>query len=130
DVPVRLRWVGAALALMALPTALILLQPDLGTSLVFIAITMGMMLVAGVRARHLVILTAAGVSGVVGVLTSDVLERYQRDRLTTFLDSEGRDVQAEGYTLDQSKAAVASGGPGGKGLLEGTQTRLGFVPEQ
>ncbi|HEX6418021.1 MAG TPA: rod shape-determining protein RodA [Acidimicrobiales bacterium] len=130
DVPVRLRWVGAALALVALPTALILLQPDLGTSLVFIAITMGMMLVGGARARHLVIITAAGVIGVVGVLTSDVLEDYQRDRLTTFLDAEGRDVQAEGYNLDQSKAAIASGGPGGKGFLEGTQTRLGFVPEQ
>src|SRR5690606_10726319 len=73
DVPERLRWVGAALAVMAPPAALTLLQPDLATSLVFIAITMGMMLVAGVRARHLVILTAAGVIGVVGVLTSDVL---------------------------------------------------------
>ena len=130
DVPLRLRRVGLALALVALPTALILLQPDLGTALVFIAITMGMLLIAGARARHIVILAAAGVIGVVGVLTSDVLEDYQRDRLTVFLDADGHDVQAEAYNSDQSKAAIASGRVNGKGYLEGTQTRLGFVPEQ
>ena len=130
DVPLRLRRVVLALALVALPTALILLQPDLGTALVFIAITMGMLLIAGARARHIVILTAAGVIGVVGVLTSDVLEDYQRDRLTVFLDADGHDVQAEAYNSDQSKAAIASGRVNGKGYLEGTQTRLGFVPEQ
>src|SRR5690606_14236576 len=53
-----------------------------------------------------------------------------RDRLTTFLESERQDVQDEGYNIDQSMAAIASGGWPGKGLLEGTQTRLGFVPEQ
>jgi rod shape determining protein RodA len=130
DVPLRLRRVVLALALVALPTGLILLQPDLGTALVFIAITMGMLLIAGARARHIVILTAAGVIGVVGVLTSDVLEDYQRDRLTVFLDADGHDVQAEAYNSDQSKAAIASGRVNGKGYLEGTQTRLGFVPEQ
>ena len=107
-----------------------MLQPDLGTALVFVAIAMGMLLVAGARARHIVVLTAVGVIGVVGVLNSDVLEDYQRDRLTVFLDQDGADLQAEAYNLDQSKAAIASGGIVGKGLFEGTQTRLGFVPEQ
>ena len=128
--PLRLRTLALALGLFALPTALIMLQPDLGTALVFIAITMGMLLIAGARGRHIVVLTAVGVIGVVGVLNSDVLEDYQRDRLTTFLDSEGEDVQAEAYNSDQSRAAIASGGVSGKGYLEGTQTRLGFVPEQ
>jgi rod shape determining protein RodA len=130
DLPLRLRTLGLALLLFAVPTALIMLQPDLGTALVFIAITMGMLLIAGARGRHIVVLCAVGVIGVVGVLNSDVLEDYQRDRLTTFLDSEGQDVQAEAYNSDQSKAAIASGGTSGKGLFEGTQTRLGFVPEQ
>jgi rod shape determining protein RodA len=130
DLPLRLRTLGSALLLFAIPTGLIMLQPDLGTALVFIAITMGMLLIAGARGRHIVVLSAVGVIGVVGVLNSDLLEDYQRDRLTTFLDSEGQDVQAEAYNSDQSKAAIASGGTSGKGLFEGTQTRLGFVPEQ
>jgi rod shape determining protein RodA len=130
DLPLRLRTLGLALLLFALPTGLIMLQPDLGTALVFVAITMGMLLVAGARGRHIVVLTAVGVIGVVGVLTSDVLEEYQRDRLSTFLDAEGEDLQEAGYNLDQSKASIASGRVSGKGLFEGTQTRLGFVPEQ
>lgn len=130
ELPLRLRSLALALGLFALPAGLIMLQPDLGTALVFIAITMGMLLVAGARARHIVILTAVGVIAVVGVLNSDVLEEYQRDRLTTFLDSEGQDVQGEAYNSDQSLAAIAAGGVSGKGFLEGTQTRLGFVPEQ
>ena len=130
DVPLRARRLAGALLLIAVPTGLIMLQPDLGTALVFVAITMGMVMIGGARPRHIVVLTAVGVIGVVGVLNSDVLEDYQRDRLTGFLDSEGEDVRAEAYTGDQSRAAVASGGGSGKGLFEGTQTRLGFVPEQ
>jgi rod shape determining protein RodA len=130
DVPLKARQVGAALAVVGLPMAIILAQPDLGTALVFVAITIGMLLVGGARARHLVVLTAVGVIGVVGILTSDVLEDYQRDRLTNFLGDADADVQAEAYNLDQSKAAIASGSIDGKGLFEGTQTRLGFVPEQ
>jgi rod shape determining protein RodA len=130
EVPLQARRVGAALVLFAVPTGLIMLQPDLGTALVFVAIAMGMLMIAGARARHVVVLTAIGVIAVVGVLTSDVLQSYQRDRLTGFLDQDGSDLQAEAYNLDQSKAAIASGGASGKGFLEGTQTRLGFVPEQ
>ena len=91
---------------------------------------MGVLLIAGARSRHIVVLTALGIVAVVGVLTSDVLEDYQRDRLTTFLDADSEDLQGEAYNSDQSKAAIASGGVSGKGYLEGTQTRLGFVPEQ
>jgi rod shape determining protein RodA len=130
EVPLKARWLVCALVLIGVPVALIMLQPDLGTALVFVAITMGMLLVAGARARHIVVLTAVGVIGVVGILTSDVLEDYQRDRLTNFLGAEEADVQDDGYNSDQSKAAIASGSVDGKGLFEGTQTRLGFVPEQ
>lgn len=127
--PLRLRWVGLALLLLAPPLALILLQPDLGTSLAFGAITLAALLAAGTRTRHLVLLTAMVMMAGVAVLSSDVLEDYQKDRLTVFLDQENN-VGEESYNLDQSKIAVGSGGPFGEGLFEGTQTRLGNVPEQ
>ena len=123
-----------SLALIAVPTGLIMVQPDLGTALVFVAIAMGMLLMAGARARHIVVLTAVGVIGVVAVLNSGVLEDYQRDRLSGFLQpnetQDLADLQSADYNADQSKATIASGGISGKGFLEGTQTRLGFVPEQ
>jgi rod shape determining protein RodA len=127
--PLSVRRLGLGLALCALPVVLILAQPDLGTALVFVAIITGMLFVGGARVRHIVVLTAFGVVAIVGVLNSDLLEDYQRDRLTEFLDQD-QGLQAETYNLDQSKAAIASGATSGKGLFEGTQTRLGFVPEQ
>lgn len=130
EVPLRARRLAVALVVLGLPVALIMLQPDLGTALVFLAIATGTLLVGGARARHLVLLTAVGVIGMVGVVNSDVLEDYQRDRLTNFLADDDADVQASAYNSDQSKAAIASGSINGKGLFEGTQTRLGFVPEQ
>jgi rod shape determining protein RodA len=130
DVPLRARWLGLALLTIAVPVGLILLQPDLGTALVFIAITMGMLLISGARARHIVMLSAVGVVAVVFVLNSDLLEDYQRDRLTNFIDPEGQDIQGPAWNAEQSEAAVGSGGLEGKGIGEGTQTRLGFVPEQ
>jgi rod shape determining protein RodA len=131
ETPLRARRLAVALALFAAPAALIMIQPDLGTALVFVAIAMGMMLVAGARARHIVILTALGVLAVVAVLSSDMLAQYQRDRLSGFLEqSENGTITAADWNLAQSKAAIASGGTAGEGLFEGTQTRLGFVPEQ
>jgi rod shape determining protein RodA len=130
DTPLQARWLAAALGLFALPAALILLQPDLGTALVFVAIAMGMLLVGGARARHIVILSAVGIIAVVGILSSDLLEDYQRDRLAVFLEQDDGTITSENWNLDQSKAAIASGGTSGRGLFEGTQTRLGFVPEQ
>jgi rod shape determining protein RodA len=129
--PLAARWVFIGLAGLGLPMALILMQPDVGTALVFVAIAMGMLLVSGTKLRHIVVLSAVGVIGIIGVLNSDLLEDYQRDRLTTFLDQD-TDLGARGrtYNLNQSKIAIGSGGAGGKGLFEGTQTRLGNVPEQ
>jgi rod shape determining protein RodA len=127
--PLPARRLALSLALCGLPVALILAQPDLGTGLVFVAIVTGMVFVGGARMRHIVVLTAFGVVSVIGVLNSDLLEDYQRDRLTEFLEQD-QSLAAETYNLDQSKAAIASGGTSGKGLFDGTQTRLGFVPEQ
>jgi len=127
--PLPVRWVGIVLLVLAIPMGFILLQPDLGTAMVFLAIAMGMLLVGGAKVRHMVVLTAVGVIGIVGVLNSDLLEDYQRDRLTTFLE-QGANTKEAGYNLNESKIAIGSGGVTGKGLFEGTQTRLGNVPEQ
>jgi rod shape determining protein RodA len=127
--PLAARYVGLGLLLIGVPMALIIVQPDLGTMLVFVAIAMGMLLIGGAKVRHIVVLTAVGTLAVVGVLTSDVLEDYQRDRLTVFLDQD-QGLREETYNLNQSKIAVGSGGTMGRGLFEGTQTRLGNVPEQ
>jgi rod shape determining protein RodA len=129
EIPLQARWVAVALGVLAIPLGFILLQPDLGTAMVFVAITMGLLLVSGVQVRHLVVLTAVGVIAIVGVLNSDKLEKYQRDRLTTFLEQD-TNAKTTTYNLNQSKIAIGSGGMTGKGLFEGTQTRLGNVPEQ
>jgi rod shape determining protein RodA len=123
------RRLGSALLLVGVPMALILLQPDLGTMLVFVAITMGVLLVAGARPAHIAALTLAGVLGVVGIVQGGVLEDYQRDRLTAFVNPEG-DVQRSAYNLDQAKTAIGNGGFTGTGLFEGSQKKLSYVPEQ
>ena len=117
------------LALAAIPFALIYKQPDLGSALVLGAILIAVLLVAGLQARHMALLALAGVIGVVAVLQLGVLKQYQKDRLTAFLDS-SNNTHASAYNLAQSKIAIGSGGPLGKGLGKGTQTNLSYVPEQ
>jgi len=126
---VDLHRLGAALAVAGLPMAMILLQPDLGTTLVFIAITVAMLVVSGVRARYLTVLTVLGVVAVALILHSSVLAHYQKDRLTTFLDTSHATASAA-YNVTQSQTTIANGGMWGKGLFKGPQTQLGYVPEQ
>ncbi len=126
---IDLRRVVALLAIIGVPMVLIMLQPDLGTTLVFVGIGMGMLLIGGVELRHIVALTVVGVIGVLGVLNSNYLDEYQKDRLTVFLD-QGSNLRGETWNLNQSKIAIGAGGPLGKGLFQGTQTRLDIVPEQ
>ncbi len=117
------------LALAAGPLVLIYLQPDIGTGMVFVAIVMGVLLVGGATARQIGVLTLFGLTAVVAVLQLGILKDYQRDRLAAFLDPR-EDVQRTAYNLNQSKIAIAAGGLGGRGLFQGTQTNLSFVPEQ
>ena len=115
----------------AIPLGLIMLQPDLGTALVLVSVTAGVLTVGGAQPKHLLALVVVGVVGVGVVLNSDMLADYQRDRLTTFLDQgSGEGARAEAYNLEQSKIAIGAGGGFGQGLFEGPQTRLGNVPEQ
>ena len=120
----------AILGALALPMALILLQPDLGTALVFVAVGMGMLLIGGARLRHILVLTALGITGTILVLQSGMLESYQQCRLSSFLEQDNPDCTGAAYNTDQAKITIGSGGILGKGPSNGTQTRLGLVPEQ
>ena len=120
------RKLGVALGIALVPTGLILMQPDLGSALVLAAITMGTLLVAGTKPRHIVVLTLLGLVSVAAILQTDTLKQYQRDRLTAFVEQAGEPA----YQQTQSKTAIGSGGLTGQGYLEGTQTNLGYVPEQ
>ena len=117
------------LGLAAVPMGLIELQPDLGTDLVFAAILMAVVLVAGARPKHMAVLGGVAVLLVVAVFHFGVLKQYQRERLTAFLDPSG-DSQRSTYNLQQAKTAIANGGVLGKGLFKGPQTNLKYVPEQ
>jgi rod shape determining protein RodA len=118
------------LAMVAVPMALIFLEPDLGTMMVFAALTLAVFLIGGVRIRHFLVLGVMGLIAVIAVLELGVLQDYQVERLTSFLDPTPN-VQSEGYNLIQSQIAIGSGGMRGKGLQkENTQTALFYVPEQ
>ncbi|MDQ3574624.1 MAG: rod shape-determining protein RodA [Actinomycetota bacterium] len=117
------------LGLAALPMVLIQVQPDLGTNLVFAAVLMAMLAVAGARPRHMAGLVLAGVLAVVLVFQLGVVKDYQRDRLGAFIDPES-DTLRSAYSLRQSTIAIANGGVMGKGLFQGSQTKLAYVPEQ
>jgi rod shape determining protein RodA len=118
------------LVLAGVPMGLILLQPDLGTILVFMAVTVGLMATAGVRGRHLAALTVLGIIGVIVVLHSSVLEQYQKDRLTVFITGGAADSQGAAWNLDQSKSAIGLGGLTGRGYGNGPLTQAAYVPEQ
>lgn len=114
------------LAILAgIPFALILAQPDLGTALTFFPILGVGMWLAGVRPKMLMTLTLlVALMLPVGWL---VLKPYQRARLMTFINADA-DPLGRGYQIKQSKIAVGSGGFLGKGIVKGSQNRLGFVP--
>ena len=127
ETPSGLR-VLVAVLLVAGPVGLIVLQPDLGTVLVYGAIAAGMAFVAGIKGRHLLILGLLLVSGVAAVLQSEVLEDYQVRRLLVFVDDE-TDTAAS-YNLEQAEVAIGNGGLTGRGLFKGTQNNSALVPEQ
>lgn len=118
-----------ALGIAVIPLVLIYLQNDMGTGMVFVAVLMGMLLVAGAKPRHIAALTALGVMAVVAVFQLGIVKEYQLDRLAAFLDPAG-EPERSSYNLRQSQIAIAAGGMTGKGVFQGTQTNLSFVPEQ
>ena len=112
----------------AVPMALVFVQPDIGTSIVLVAVVVGMLVVAGTRPRHLALLAASSVILILLAFQLNVIRSYQNDRLRVFV-SGGNDLTTN-YNRDQALIAVASGGVLGRGYLNGPQTQLDFVPEQ
>lgn len=121
--------VARILGYLGVAMVLIMLQPDLGTGLIFVAITMTMLLVGGMKSRYFAILAVAGAVLIGGVLGFHLLEKYQEDRLLVFVDPT-RDPRGAGYNLAQAKIAIGSGGVSGQGLGSGTQGNLHFLPER
>ncbi|MEX0591945.1 MAG: FtsW/RodA/SpoVE family cell cycle protein, partial [Nitriliruptoraceae bacterium] len=118
------------IALGSVPLLLVFAQPDLGTSIVFAWLLAVLFLVGGVAARWLFGLVSVSMVGLVYVLQSDVIQEYQLRRLTAFLDA-GNPALAQGaaFHTRQSLIAIGSGQLSGKGLFQGTQTALAYVPE-
>ncbi len=120
---------------VGVPLLLILLQPDLGTALVFIFFMFTMMYTAGAPGWKLLLLIGIGIAGVVLIFAAHQFlktplpfKEYQIARLTSFIDPE-RDPQGSGWNVRQAVIAVGSGQFFGKGLFRGTQGRLGYLPE-
>ena len=118
-----------ALAIVGLPAALIMLQPDLGTTMVFTAVVLGMLAISGVKKRWTLGLVSGGVLGAFAVVQFGLLKAYQIARFTAFIDPSA-DPRGAGYNAAQAKIAIGSGGMLGKGLFNGEQTTGQFVPEQ
>ncbi|SDI32317.1 rod shape determining protein RodA [Sinosporangium album] len=118
-----------ALLAAVLMMGLVMLQPDLGTTLVLGVILMGALVLGGVRKRWIAGLVLLAAAGAAAVWFLDLLEPYQIARFTAFLDP-STDPRGVGYNSTQSMIAIGSGELFGKGLFEGGQTTGRFVPEQ
>ncbi|MBN2361033.1 MAG: rod shape-determining protein RodA [Deltaproteobacteria bacterium] len=117
----------APIDLIAVPAVLILIEPDLGTTLILLAIAGSMVLYVGVRIWSLVVIAVVGAAGGVAAWFK-VLKPYQQQRILTFLNPEA-DALGAGYHANQSMIAIGSGRVQGKGFMSGTQTQLSFLPE-
>ena len=127
-------WVFLPVLITMIPVLLVLRQPDLGTSLLLIATGGLMMLLAGVHWAYFAAVAAAGIGLVTAVFQSrgtewQLLADYQYRRIDTFLDP-STDPLGAGYHITQSKIALGSGGWTGRGFMQGTQSRLNFLPEK
>jgi rod shape determining protein RodA len=131
------REVTSRMMLLALiPTLLEMAQPDLGTGIVYVAIALSVLFVAGTRWTHFLALGGLAAAAVTLVLVvapavgMPVLRGYQEERVTAFLHKDDVDPKSQGYQLKQSMIAIGSGQKTGRGVERATQTRLAFVPER
>src|SRR5581483_3315119 len=118
------RTLAFSFGLVAIPTAMVYLQPDLGTSLIFLFVWGIMILAAGLSWKQ--ILTLAAVMAVLLPLVWLTMQPYQRDRITTFLDPNA-DPLGSGYNVNQARIAIGSGQVVGRGIGSGTQSQLQFL---
>ena len=127
-------WVLIPVVLVLMPVYLTLTQPDLGTAILLIAVGGLMMFIAGVHWAYFAALIAAGAGMVTAVFQSrsttwQLLADYQYRRIDTFIDP-SIDPLGAGYHITQSKIALGSGGWSGRGFMQGTQSRINFLPEK
>ncbi len=127
-------WVIFPIILILIPVSMVVTQPDLGTSLLLLFGGGAMMFLAGVHWAYFASVIAMGAGGIVAIFQSrgrtwQLLNDYQYRRIDTFLDP-ASDPLGAGYHIIQSKIALGSGGWAGRGLMQGTQTRLNFLPEK
>jgi rod shape determining protein RodA len=121
--------------LALVPTLLVMAQPDLGTSVVYVTIALALLFVAGTRWTHFAALGGLAVAAIaLGFVIAPaagapLLKDYQQDRLTAFLEKDNADPASQGYQLNQSEIAIGSGRKTGRGTERATQTRLDFLPE-
>jgi rod shape determining protein RodA len=128
------RTTGAVVGLAAIPMLLVFMQPDIGTALVYTAVLAAALFFAGTRWRDLGVLAliagllATTVLWLAPTLGAPILEPYQRDRITAFLDPT-ENPQGAAYNINQSITAVGAGGTTGRGVAGATQTNLDYLPE-
>jgi rod shape determining protein RodA len=127
-------WVLIPVLLIIVPTVLVVLQPNLGTSLMLVIAGAAVMFAAGVSLWYfigVILLVGGGVAGVFLLRGTkwQFLHDYQYKRIDTFLDPSA-DPLGAGYNIMQAKIALGSGGWTGKGFMQGTQSRLNFLPEK
>ena len=106
---------------------LVFIQPDFGTAIILFFVWLGMVLVSGIKIRHLATVFLLGVVAF-GIMWQFIFFPYQKDRIMTFLDPLS-DIQGAGYNAYQSTVAIGSGELFGKGIGYGTQSKLLFLPE-
>ena len=127
--PLEGRTVLTCLGIALVPIALILLQPDLGSALVFVTAIGAILFVAGMHSRQLAVVALLGAFGAIYVFGySSMLDNYQRDRLTTFVSADAQNTAS--FQVHQAETAIGAGGVTGAGLFKGTQTKLRYVPYQ
>lgn len=127
-------WVLLPVLLIAAPTVLILMQPNLGTAVMLVLVGVTIMFLAGVSIWYFLAVGATGAATVTAIMTSrgtdwQLLHDYQYRRIGTFLDPSA-DPLGAGYNIIQAQIALGSGGWSGKGFMQGTQSRLNFLPEK
>ena len=128
------QWVAIPVIMILLPTMLVLRQPDLGTALLLISGGGLLMFMAGVHWAYFAAVIASGIGLIAAVFQSretewQILKDYQFRRIDTFLNP-ASDPLGAGYHITQSKIALGSGGWTGRGFMQGTQSRLNFLPEK
>ena len=126
-IPPKLSETFIAIAMIMVPTLLVAIQPDLGTSILVSASGLFVVFLAGMS-WWIILAAVVGLAGFIPIMWLYLMHDYQRTRVLTLLDPE-KDPLGAGYHILQSKIAIGSGGLWGKGWMQGTQSQLEFLPE-